>query len=69
MKKTTTVGRYLEILNSTRFQQALAVFLLQTLNHYGILDNYLANSISMLLGLSITLRTVDRSADSLANTK
>lgn len=61
--------RYIDILKSARFQQALAVFVLQALNHYGIIDAYIANSLSGLLGVSITIGTVDRTTDRLAGSK
>lgn len=56
----SVVERYKEILLSPRFHQAFAILVLQALQHYGIIDSYLANAISGLLGVSITIATVDK---------
>jgi hypothetical protein len=59
--------RYLEIIRSPRFHQAFAVFLVQIAQHYGFIDSFVANAISVLLGVSITIATVDRTADSISD--
>lgn len=56
----TTLEKYKSILMSPRFHQAFAIFVLQTLQHYGVLDSYMVNALSALFGISITIGTVDR---------
>ncbi len=54
--------KYKAILLSARFHQMVVIFILQTLNHYGVIDAYLANALSALFGVSITIGTVDKAA-------
>lgn len=53
-------SKYKAILLSPRFHQGLLIFLLQALQHYGIIDSFIANGISGLFGMSIIVGTVDR---------
>lgn len=61
----TLTEKYKAILLSPRFHQMLAIMVLEALNHYGIIDNYIANSISTLLGFSVVVGTVDKAATTL----
>jgi hypothetical protein len=61
----TVSDKYKSILLSPRFHQTLVIMLIQALNHYGIIDSYIANAVSTLLGVSITIATVDKASTTL----
>ena len=56
----TVIEKYIEILSSPRLHQIVLAFIVMTLAHYGVIDAWMADAISTVLGLSVTVNTVDR---------
>lgn len=57
--------KILDILSSVRFYQLVIAFVVQVLATYSIIPQEIANAISGLLGASVVISTVDKSAKSI----
>lgn len=59
----------LEFLKSTRFWKIVIAITLESLISYGVIDTVmaemLAHAVSVILGISVTIRTVDRFSETL----
>lgn len=58
--KQTVWQKYWVILSSPRFHQILIAFIVQALSHYGKIDAWMANALTVMLAGSVTVNTVDR---------
>jgi len=62
----TTWQKYTQILSSPRFHQIVASFLVQAAAHYGWIDPWLANAITVTFLGSVTVGTVDKLSQAVA---
>lgn len=61
------VNNHLSFLKSSRFWQIVVAALAVLLAEYGVIPTVVATTIAAILGVSVTIRTVDRLGEKMAS--